>query len=51
MMVKPPLSSSQGRQPRTEDYFFFPPACLAAEACSFWWVALLVLDCFCEDFF
>jgi hypothetical protein len=35
----------------TKGYFFFPAADLAAAAALFCALALLALDCFCEDFF
>jgi hypothetical protein len=40
-----------GETATDEGYFFLPPACLAATACAFWELALLALNCFCEDFF
>jgi len=36
----------QEKQQATDGYFF-----LAAAAALFFWLALLALDCFCDDFF
>jgi hypothetical protein len=40
----------QEKQQATDGYFFLA-ADLAATAALFFWLALLALDCFCEDFF
>jgi hypothetical protein len=41
----------QEKQQATDGYFFLAAADLAATAALFFWLALLALDCFCEDFF
>ena len=47
----PPQVFEPGETAGTGAYFFLLAACLSATTCCFFCSALLVLDCFCEDFF